>query len=179
MQLFRESLLTPNKYSRPQTPLTEVRGIAIHWVENAGTSADFNRNYFEMRKSGQHNYGSAHYIIDDRGILQCIPEDEMAYHVGARSYTAFALERFAPYPNSYLIGIEHCHPDWTGKFEDAVLAYSRLLCAALCLKYGLSPIRDIVTHNQITGKNCPKWFVENPDDLDDFRCAVAAAMRVV
>ena len=91
MQLFRESPLTPNKYSRPQTPLKEVRGITLHWVENPGTSADFNRNYFEMRKSGQHGYGSAHYIIDNRGILQCIPEDEMAYHVGAQSYTALAL----------------------------------------------------------------------------------------
>lgn len=59
-----EKLLTPNKYSRPQKKLIGVRGIVVHWVANPKISALANRNFFENRKFGKTNYGSAHYIID-------------------------------------------------------------------------------------------------------------------
>lgn len=48
-----ENLLTPNKYSRPQIPLTTVTKIAVHYVGNPNTSAAANRNYFENQKNGE------------------------------------------------------------------------------------------------------------------------------
>ena len=34
------------------------------------------------------------------------------------------------------------------------------LCAWLCLKFGLDE-NDVIRHYDVTGKDCPKYFVEN------------------
>jgi N-acetylmuramoyl-L-alanine amidase len=174
--VIREKLLTPNEWSRPQRPLDQVRGIALHWVGNPNTSAEFNRRFFEDRKAGQTGYGSAHCIADTHEIIRCIPDAEMAYHVGAETYTDEALHLWGPYPNATLLGLELCHPDWSGQFEQATLLQARLLCAWWCWRYDLNPMSDITTHHAVTGKDCPRWFVQHPEDLDAFRDSVKATM---
>ena len=87
---IERKFLTENKFSRPNKNLIGVKGIVIHWVGNAGTSALANRNYFENLKNqkdiNKARYASAHFIIGlDGEIIQCLPADEMAYHVGAYS----------------------------------------------------------------------------------------------
>ena len=73
---IQEMFLTPNKYSRPQIPLKEVKKIAVHYVGNPNTSALANRNYFENCKEGG-RYVSSHYIVGLKGeVIQCIPLDE-------------------------------------------------------------------------------------------------------
>lgn len=104
----------------------------------------------------------------DGGIVQCIPLSELAYHVGADKYTPFALHRFGDYPNNCTIGIELCHLDWRGEFTEATLDSAACLCAGLCDKYDLEPTQDITTHNAITGKDCPRWFVQHPEALKEF-----------
>jgi N-acetylmuramoyl-L-alanine amidase len=46
----------------------------------------------------------------------------------------------------------------------------------LCIQFGIDPVWDIWTHNGITGKNCPKWFVDRPEKFEDFKRDVAAEM---
>lgn len=167
--IIRERLLTVNPYSRPGKKLLGVSGIVLHWVANPGTTPEMNRNYFENRKEGKTGYGSAHYIIGvDGEILRCIPEGEMAYHVGAKKYTEQAVKEFGPYPNNRTIGIELCHPDWSGKFTSETIDAAAELCADLCRRHELLPM-DIVRHYDVTGKDCPKWFVEHHDELAEFR----------
>lgn len=139
-----DALLTPNKYSRPQIPLKSVKKVVLHYVGNPKSSAMANRNYFENQKSGG-RYVSSHYIIGLEGeILRCIPESEVAYCSNSA--------------NTYSISIECCHPDATGKFTDATMASAAELCAYLLKKYGLS-IDDLIRHYDVTGKQCPLWFV--------------------
>lgn len=171
-----EKLLTPNEWSRPQRPIEQVRGIALHWVGNPNTSADFNWRWFEQRKHGLNGYGSAHCIADSHGIIRCIPDREMAYHVGAEQYTEEALRRWGPYPNAYLLSLEMCHPDWGGRFEAGTLFHARMLCAWWCWRYDLNPMSEITTHHAVTGKECPRWYVLHPEDLDAFRDSVKATM---
>ena len=117
-----QMFLTPNKYSRPGIKLSEVLKIAVHYVGNAGTTAEANRNYFEnlknqipdktntycLNKDGSYQlykgekvrlrWVSAHFIIDLSGkIIQCIPLDEWSYCTNQA--------------NGYSISIECCHPD--------------------------------------------------------------------
>ena len=47
---IKEEYLTPNSYSRPGIELKQVNGIVIHYVGNAGSSAEENRDYFESLK---------------------------------------------------------------------------------------------------------------------------------
>lgn len=159
---IKQMLLTPNAYSRPGTKLYSVFGLVWHWVANPMTSPEHNRNFFESRKNGKDGYGSAHYIIGiDGSIVQCIPDDEMAYHVGALQYKESAIQKFGPYPNIVTIGIELCHKTWEGDFTQETLTSLIELSIDLCKKYVLVPSEDIWRHYDITGKDCPKYFVNN------------------
>lgn len=155
MPTIQEELLTPNAYSRSQKELTKVNGIVIHYVANPGSSAIANRNYFEGLATSHTTYASSHFVVDlDGSIIQCIPLDEIAYASNGR--------------NDDTISIEVCHPDDTGKFS--VKTYNSLvkLVAWLCGEYNLKQ-DDIIRHYDVTGKNCPKYYVENEDAWVEFK----------
>jgi len=178
---IQRKLLSPNLFSRPGKRISDVRALVIHWVANPGTSAAANRNYFESLKSQDGinaGYASAHFIVGIGGeAVQCLPTDEIAYHVGAKSYRPEAIAAFGQFPNNHTIGIELCHPNADGKFTDATLASAAELCALLCLQFALDPARDIWTHNGVTGKDCPKWFVDHPADFERFKSDAAAELE--
>ena len=140
---IKEMFLTPNKFSRPQISLNKVTKIAVHYVGNPGTSAEANRNYFENQKNGG-TYVSSHFIIGLQGeIIQCIPLNEISYCTNQA--------------NTYSISIECCHPDSTGKFNEATENSLAELCAYLLEKFGLSA-DDIIRHYDVTGKQCPLYW---------------------
>ncbi|MCL2608661.1 MAG: peptidoglycan recognition protein family protein [Treponema sp.] len=176
---IQRKLLSANPFSRPGKTLAEVKAVVLHWVANPGTSAMANRNYFDSLKSQSANdpkarYASAHFVVGIGGdVVQCLPTDEVAYHVGAKSYRPEAVAAFGHFPNNHTIGIELCHPKADGKFTEATLASAVGLSALLCVQFDLDPLADVWTHNCVTGKDCPKWFVDNPCDLDCFRHDVA------
>lgn len=177
MNLIKD-LLTINEYSRPGTKLQGVKGIVVHWVANPNTSAKANRNFFENRKNGKSGYGSAHYIIDLNGsVLQCIPSSEMAYHVGSNSYKAAAVKTLGSYPNATTLGIECTHTDWNGKMTNETYESLVELCKDLCMVYKLDPMSDLYRHYDITGKDCHKWFVDNPKEWDKFKKEVIERMN--
>ncbi|MDR2921967.1 MAG: N-acetylmuramoyl-L-alanine amidase [Treponema sp.] len=180
---LQKDLLTANPFSRPGKKLDKAKALAIHWTANAGSTAKQNRNYFESLKTQsdpydlQARYGSAHFVIGiDGEVVQCIPCEEIAYHAGAKTYTPEALGRLGHYPNNCTIGIELCHPDADGRFSAETLQAAAELCALLCMQFGLDPQRDIWTHHGITGKNCPKRFVDYPEEFEGFKQGVSAAM---
>lgn len=162
------NLLTPNPYSRPQTPLNEIRGIVVHYVANPCTTARENRNYFEGLKnqSGENTTSvSSHFVIGLEGeIVQCVPVYEIAYASNNR--------------NSDTISIECCHPDETGKFYDSTYQSLVKLCAYYCRQLDLKP-KDIIRHYDVSGKICPKYYVDNPDAWEQFRKDVGAAMKTI
>lgn len=156
---IQEKYLTINPYSRCGEKLESVKKLVIHWVGNAGSSAIGNRNYFESLKD-KGVYASSQFIIGlDGEIIACMPEDEIAWHAGNLSM------------NYNSIGIEVCHPDWTGKYSD--ITYNSLieLLKYLCDKYNLTS-NDIIRHYDVTGKICPKYYVENPNEFEKIKSDV-------
>lgn len=150
-----------------------MRYVVVHWVANPKTSAQANRNFFENRKEGKTGYGSAHYIIDPKETLRCIPEDEIAYHVGAELYPPWAVQHIGTYPNAWTIGIELCHEDWEGSFQYDVLAQAVDLTRDLLERHKLTK-QNIIRHYDVTGKNCPKYFVEHEEEFEKFKDAVTS-----
>jgi N-acetylmuramoyl-L-alanine amidase len=154
--LITDMLLT-NKNARPGTKITP-RGLVIHWTANEGKGANAvaNRNYFNKPTTE----ASAHYIVDDKQIVRCLPENEMGYHVGARQYKPEAVAKLSSYPNNCTIGIEMC-VNADGNFQET---YRRTveLAADILKRYGWGVDR-LWRHFDITGKNCPAYFVS-----DDF-----------
>ena len=97
---IEEKLLTINPMSRPGIKLNAVNKIVLHYVNNPGSTAIANRNYFESLKDQKIISASAHYIIGMSGeVIRMIPEDEVAYHSGNKEV------------NRISIGIENTHPD--------------------------------------------------------------------
>lgn len=156
-----EQLLTVNAYSRPGTALDAVNGIVIHYIGNAGTDAQENREYFENLKDGAADvYASCNYIIGlDGTIIQCVPDNEVAYASGER--------------NNDTISIECCHPDDSGAFTTETFNSLVKLTAKLCQEYGLST-DQILRHYDVNEKPCPKFFVDDPDAWTNFLASVQA-----
>ncbi|WP_141265813.1 peptidoglycan recognition protein family protein [Moorella sp. E308F] len=166
--------LTPNRYSRPQRPIIKIKGIVIHWVAVPNGRAEGVYNFFENRKYGKNDFGSAHEVIDlDGSIIQMIPPNEMAYAVGAYKYTQKALNELSSYPNDCTYSIECCHVDWDGTMT--ATTYNTLVtrCVDLCTQWGLDPLRNLWLHYEITGKDCHRWFVNHPDEWAKFKQLVA------
>lgn len=148
---IQDKLLSINPYSRSGEKQNKIDYLVIHWVGNAVSSANANRNYFESLKNSHKTYASSHYIIGLEGeIIRCIPDDEVAFHSGNYSM------------NRKSIGIEDCHPDWEGKFNDSTYNSLIELCANLCKQYGIS-INNIIRHYDVTRKCCPKYYVEHDE----------------
>jgi N-acetylmuramoyl-L-alanine amidase len=173
---IKDCFLMKNKYSRPGVLLKDVKGIVVHWVANPGTSAMANRNYFEGLKDqvppDNKRFASAHYVIGLQGeIIQCVPDKEVCYHVGADTYTNEALRRLSSYPNNCTIGIELCHPTWDGKFNEETLESCHWLLDVLLATYDLTK-DDIWRHFDVTKKVCPKYFVEHTDEWNAFRASI-------
>lgn len=175
---IEQQFLTINEYSRPGIKLKAMKGIVIHWVANPNSSAIANRNFFESRKNGGKGYGSAHYIIGLEGeVIQCIPISEMSYHVGAKQYKPEVISKLGTYSNSCTLGIECTHIDWNGKMRPSTYNSLLKLCADLCTVYKLDPMNDLYLHYDITGKDCHKWFVENPDEWMNFKETVIKSIK--
>lgn len=152
-------LLTPNKYSRPQTALKNVNGIVIHYVANPGTTAQQNRNYFENLKDTHETKASSHFVIGTDGeIVQCIPTSEISYCSNER--------------NDDTIAIECCHLSKDGRFTKETYESLVELTAFLCCKFDLE-MDDIIRHYDITGKMCPKYYVTHEDKWTQFKKDVA------
>lgn len=187
MQIIHD-FLTVNEYSRPGKKLREVLAVVIHWTANPVANAKQNRDFFENKKTGMGGYGSAHYIIDQNGIIvAAVPEYEVAYHCGSsdkdpasgKVYTDEARRRFGRYasesssPNLCTIGVELCPKDAAGNFTNATINAAIELCADICKRYGLTA-QAITTHHNIVGwKDCPKLWTEKPQLLEAFRQSVA------
>ena len=157
-------LLTVNQWSRPGTPLEKIDGVVIHYVGNPGTSAEANRNYFESLSSGADGvYASSHFIVGLEGeVLECVPLTEIAYASNSR--------------NQDTVSIEVCHPDETGEFS--TVTYDRVveLTAWLCREFHLDPETDVIRHYDVTGKDCPRYYVENPEAWERLLLDVSAEM---
>lgn len=161
-------LLIPNRMSRPQSKMLGIRGICYHWVANPKSTAKNNRDYFNNLRNQTSRYASSHEIIGlDGEVIVCIPSNEVAYHAGAKKYTARANQLLAGSPNRYLYGIEVCHPDWNGKYNPTTYKTAVERGADLLIEFGLKPSKDTIwRHYDVTGKDCPRYYVSNPREWD-------------
>lgn len=152
---IQEDYLTINDYSRPGDKVGDIKKIVIHYTGNPGTTAQANRDYFQSLAENPVTSASSHFVIGiDGEIIQCMPLDEIAYA--------------SKEANAYSISIECCHPDANGEFSTETYNRCVALTAELCKYYHLDPDTDVIRHYDVTGKECPLFYVEHPDEWDMF-----------
>ena len=118
---------------------------------NPNTTAQNNRDYYEKSDTEV----SSHFVVGLKGeVIQCVPLWEKS---------AASNER-----NGDTISIEVCHPDDSGKFNDETYNSVIELTSWLCRQFGLDE-DDVIRHYDITEKICPKYYVENPKEWENFK----------
>ena len=137
--------------SRRGVYLESIQNIVIHYVGNPGSTAQQNRDFYASRSSEV----SSHFVIGLKGeIIQCIPLHEKSSASNHR--------------NKDTISIEVCHPDESGKFTDETYDSLVKLTVWLCEVCGLDS-SDIIRHYDITGKQCPLYFVTHENAWERFK----------
>lgn len=144
--------------SRRGVDLEAINDIVIHYVGNPGTEAWQNREWYSESTSDV----SSHFVVGLEGeIIQCIPLNEKSSASNHR--------------NSDTISIEVCHPDASGKFNPESYESLVKLTAWLVERLGMD-VDNVIRHYDITGKACPKYYVENETAWVQFKADVAAAI---
>ena len=148
---IQQDFISQDGHSRTGWEMKRVNDIVIHYVANPGSTAKGNRDYFDSSQSRV----SAHFVVGLKGeVIQCIPLDEQSSASNDR--------------NPDTISIEVCHPDSSGKFNDKTYGAVIKLTAWLCQEFHLDE-DNVIRHYDVTGKNCPKYYVEHPDAWEQFK----------
>lgn len=95
---------------------------------------------------------SAHYCIDNREVIQCVKEQDVAWGAPSANRTGVHIEH-AGYANQT--------PDnWHDDYSNAVLDKSAKLCAEICLRYAI-PLARLSPDEVRAGKAgiCDHWTI--------------------
>lgn len=146
--------------ARSGKQLTDIKNIVIHYVGNPGSTAKNNRDFFDKASTQV----SSHFLVGlDGEIIQCVPLSEKS---------AASNDR-----NKDTISIEVCHLDETGEFNEETYQSVIKLTVWLCKELGLDE-KDIIRHYDITGKICPKYYVENPEKWETLKDDVKEGLKI-
>ena len=144
-------IIEKHSTARTGMMLEDIKDVVIHYVGNPNTTAQNNRNYFNKFDTGV----SSHFVVGLKGeVIQCVPLYERS---------AASNER-----NKDTISIEVCHPDESGKFNEETYESVIELTAWILNEFSLDE-KDIIRHYDITGKECPKYYVDNEDEWLNFK----------
>lgn len=137
-----QKYIPPNTKRRPAIKLNGVKFIVAHDTGNDGSTALQNVNYYI--NSANEVEASAHAFVDDKGVVECIPLDEKAYHV--RRIVPKDNEVYGVDAIDYSLGVELCFS--TKGLFDSKLAYNNYVeyIKGLCKKYALDPKTSVIGH---------------------------------
>lgn len=151
---IEEAIIPVDGISRRGKTLDKVNDIVVHYVGNPNTTARANRDWYENPLSSV----SSHFIVGLEGeVLLCVPLNEVSSASNWRNHDT--------------ISIEVCHPDDSGVFNQKTYDALVKLTAWLLQHNGLDT-EHIIRHHDVTGKECPRWFVRDPAAWEQFKTDV-------
>ena len=139
-----------------------VRYIVMHYTANNGDTAQNNCDYYHRVGGLQ---ASAHYFVDEYGVMQSVHEDDTAWHCGARAYWHPECR------NANSIGIEMCsrkRADGSYYIKPETVANAAALAKDIMQRYGIDT-DHVLRHYDVTGKRCPMPWVDDPGQWTAFK----------
>ena len=159
-------LANRNNYDSKRN-IADIKYIVIHYTANDGDTAKGNGNYFANNIVGV----SAHYFVDDGSIINSVPDDYIAWAVGGSKYKYTKGGTFyGKCTNANSISIELCDTKKNGvyDFTEATMKNAADLVKLLMEKYTV-PVERVIRHYDVTGKVCPKPFVDDEKAWKEFK----------
>lgn len=139
----------PQNYGGLRTQ--KVRYIVVHYTAGDGDTARNNGDYFARVVAG----ASAHWFVDEKDAVLSVPGHFVAWHCGGAAYSHPECR------NGNSIGVELCSErdqDGLYYFTDETVENAVKLIQELMKKYNV-PIKNVIRHYDVTGKECPAPFV--------------------
>ena len=143
-----------------------VQYIVMHYTANNGDTAQNNCDYYHRVGGLQ---ASAHYFVDEYGVMQSVRECDTAWHCGARAYWHPECR------NDNSIGIEMCsrkRADGSYYIKPETVANAAALAKDIMQRYGIDT-DHVLRHYDVTGKRCPMPWVDDPDQWYAFKASLA------
>ena len=147
--------------------IADIKYIVIHYTANDGDTDEGNGNYFANNIVG----ASVHYFVDDDSITRSVPDDYIAWAVGGSKYKYTKGGTFyGKCTNANSISIELCDTKKNGvyDFTEATIKNAADLVKLLMEKYTV-PVERVIRHYDVTGKVCPKPFVDDEKAWKEFK----------
>ena len=139
-----------------------VQYIVMHYTANNGDTAQNNCDYYHRVGGLQ---ASAHYFVDEYGVMQSVRECDTAWHCGARAYWHPECR------NANSIGIEMCsrkRADGSYYIKPETVANAAALAKDIMQRYGIDT-DHVLRHYDVTGKRCPMPWVDDPGQWTAFK----------
>ena len=159
--VFKKRLANRANYGSKRV-LSKIKYIVVHYTANDGDSDEGNGNYF----ANHIIEASAHYFVDGDSITQSVPDDYVAYSVGGDKYSdcnkTGGGKLYGQCTNSNSISIELCDEVKNGKsdFSAKTIENAAKFIREKMKEYNID-INHVIRHFDVTGKPCPKPFVDN------------------
>lgn len=143
-----------------------IKYLVYHYTANDGDTDENNAKYF-------HNNvvkASAHRFVDDDSVTISVPDNYVAYHCGGGLQGSTGHKFYKICTNTNSIGIEMCDTIKNGKYEvsSKTRANAIALGKEIVKKYGIKK-ENVIRHYDVTGKNCPAYFVKDEEAWKKFR----------
>jgi N-acetylmuramoyl-L-alanine amidase len=187
---YQKKHIRINDNSRPAYKLLRLQAVVVHYTANPGADADDHFRYFDETIVGTERYAGAQIFVDRHKSLEIIPLDEGTFGANDGGNAALRLPtlraRDSRYPtrtgdgnaNLLTIHIEMClEPN--GELHPDTIERTRLVIKMLQDKF--PQLKDtknrIIRHYDVTGKNCPKPFVEDEQKWNAFLYSIDQPIR--
>lgn len=149
--------------------VSKIKYIVIHYTANDGDTDENNGKYFKNNVVK----ASAHYFVDSDSVTQCVKDDYVAWAVGGNKYancsTTGGGKHYGKCINTNSISIELCDDVKNGTIYPSAKTIENALelTEYLMKKYNV-PKSNVIRHFDVTGKPCPKYWVDNSKWKSEF-----------
>lgn len=132
----------------------KIEFLVIHYTANFNPGADARMNAMYLRnKRG----AGTHYCIDDKEIIQCTDEGNVAYAVGDRKWFGFIPKPWLhnKIKNNNSLSFEMCLGG--GRNDSLIIETTAQQIGWQLVNKGLD-ISRVVRHHDVSGKHCPRFY---------------------
>lgn len=158
--------------------LGKIKYIVIHYTANDGDTDESNAKYFKNNVVKS----SAHYFVDDDSITQSVEDNYVAWHCGGSRYNNYKKTGGAKFygkcTNTNSLGIEMCDTVKDGKHNVSIRTLNNTidLVKKKMKEYNI-PADRVIRHFDVSGKICPKYFVEDEKAWKEFKAKLTADVK--